>query len=128
MTAFTEDEQWDHDYDLFVTDKNEKIGCLSHVGWRLLPPSIAKSKEDWETLRDFFHNLPVNSNEYEICPDFDINGDKRSIVNLNRYFEFYGGMALRGLYSYDSFSFSRKERPYFRVAIPKVALTLNDLP
>ncbi|MEZ5427999.1 MAG: hypothetical protein R2747_17135 [Pyrinomonadaceae bacterium] len=128
MTAFTEEEQWDHNYDVFVVDKYGKLGHLSHVGWRLLPPSIGKSKERWQKTRDFFNKIPNKVDSYKICPDLKIHLDRSSIINMESYLKIYGGMSSKGLFSYDSYDFSFVERPYFRVTIPKNELILDDLP
>ena len=128
MTAFTEEEQWSSDLDWFAIDKHGKIVHFTSVGWRLLPPSIAESKENLEKVFDYFDKLNFSENHFEICPDLQNHLVKDKIVDFDRYKKSFAAMASRGLYSYDSYGQSHKERPYFRVAIPKRELTLNDLP
>lgn len=128
MTAFTKDEQWDYNYDLFAVDMNGKIGHFSHVGFRLLPPSIAKSKEKWEHLFNYFSNLQIRESTYQICPDLRRHLNNNFLGNLDQYLKPSIEMSLRGLYSYDSYDDSRKNRPYFRVTIPKNELNMDHLP
>lgn len=128
MTAFTKDEQWDHNYDLFIADSSGRIGHLSHVGFRLLPPSIAKSKENWKTLFDYFNNLLVETNNYIICHELSKHLNDNFLGSFDEYLEPSAKMSSRGLYSYDSYDYSSNERPYFRVTIPKNELILDDLP
>jgi hypothetical protein len=125
---FTEDEQWDHNYKFFVIDKYGKIAQFEHVGFRLLPQKIAKSKENWDRLFNYFRNLNKITEKYEICPDLDKHLDKDNVKNIELYVQDVSQVSLKGLYSYDSYDYGFAERPYFRVTIPKNELALDDLP
>lgn len=127
MTAFTKDEQWDHNYQIYLADKDGKLARFDHVGWRLLPPTIAKSKEKWLKVTEYFER--VNSiGDYTICPNLLKHLDMQSVVNYDEYIKDYGRISSKGLYSYDSDDFSFKERPYFRITLPKKELLFEDLP
>jgi hypothetical protein len=128
MAAFTKDEQWDHNYEIFLVDKDGRLGRFDHVGWRLLPPTIAKSKEDWERVVAYFDSLETEAENYNICPDLLKHLDINNVVNFDEYVKVYGEISSKGLYSYDSYGDSFKERPYFRVTFPKSELFLEDLP
>jgi hypothetical protein len=128
MTAFTEFDQWENDYELYVIDNRERIGRLCHFGWRLLPPSIAKSKENWEKVADYFLNLPIAKVDYSVCPDLNKHLDHENLLDYDEYVKFFGEISSKGIYTYDSYNLGFKERPYFRVTIPNVELTLDDLP
>lgn len=128
MTAFTQDEQWDHNYELYLIDKDGKLGRFDHVGWRFLPPTIAKSKENWQRITKFFENTNSVEEDYVICPDLLKHLDMQNVVNYDKYIKLYGRISSKGLYSYDSYDFSFKERPYFRVTLPKKELFFEDLP
>jgi hypothetical protein len=128
MTAFSKAEQWDNDYDLYFVDKNGKIGLFCHDGWRLLPPSIAQSKENWQTVCDYFENLESNHQRYDVCPELDKHLNKNSVASIYQYTDYFGKISSKGLYCYDTYDFSRKERPYYRVSIPKVEFNFDDLP
>ena len=128
MTPFTRDEQWDHNYDLFIADSDGRIGHFSHIGFRLLPPSIARSKESWERLFNYFDNLPAVKNDYWVCPDLSIHLNNNYLGDFDEYLEPSAKMSSRGLYSFDSYDYSLKERPYFRVTIPKNELRFSNLP
>lgn len=128
MTAFTENEQWESDYNLFLIDNQGEIALLCHVGWRLLPPTIAKSKENLEKVEDYFLHLTTSKENYTVCPDLKKHLDTKTIADYGRYVYYFGDISSKGIYTYDSYDFSLAERPYYRVTIPKKALTLNDLP
>ncbi len=128
MTAFTEDEQWYSDLDCFAVDKNGRIGHFTSVGWRLLPPTIAKNKEDWQTVLDYFKSLPKQQNSYTICPKLQRHIDKKSIGSLTGYIKPSAEMSSRGLYAFDSYEDSYDERPYFRVTLPNNELSFENLP
>ena len=128
MTPFTKVEQWEHDYDLFMADPDGRIAHFSHFGFRLLPPSIAKSKENWRQLKTFFHSLPLSREDYFICPDLQKHLPEKSILDFEGYIKPSAEMSQRGLYSFDSYDFSFDERPYYRVTNPKIELRINNLP
>ena len=128
MTAFTESEQWDNDYNLFLIDNQGKIALLSHFGWRALPPTIAKSKENLEKLDNYFLQLNNSKEGYSVCPDLKKHLDTKTIADFGKYISYFGDLSSKGIYTYDSYDFSLTERPYYRVAIPKKELTINDLP
>jgi hypothetical protein len=127
MTAFTEDEQWDSDLDWFAIDRDGKIGHFTSVGWRLLPPSIASSKENLGKIFDYFDQMEIK-NGYLVCPNLQTHLAKLSIDTFDKYVRSFAEMSSRGLYSYDSYDYSHDNRPYFRVTIPKSELRLDDLP
>lgn len=128
MTVFTKDEQWDNDYDLFVIDNKGKIGRLCHFGERLLPPTIAKSRENLEKVEDHFVNLPDLKSGFIKCPDLLTHLDMANVGDFARYVYYFGEVSSRGLYTYDSYGPSYHKGRYFRVTIPKTELSINDLP
>jgi hypothetical protein len=76
MTAFTENEQLESDYNLFLIDNQGEIALLCHVGWRLLPPTIVKNRENLEKVENYFLSLTNVKEGYTVCPDWgsDSNG------------------------------------------------------
>lgn len=127
MTKFTKEEQWANDYDFFIVDSKGKIGRLCHFGWRLLPPTIATSVENLETVENYFLNLS-KSTTFTKCPELLNNLDKTTIDDFARYVNYFGELSSKGLYSYDSYNDTYDKRPYFRVTIPAKELTLDELP
>lgn len=155
MAAFTEDEQWESDLDWYAIDRDERIGQFLTAGHRLLPPSFGSNKEMTEQLSDYFESLPFDKTSFIICPNFkkndlmhkdtkiltvtglliDIDENMSNkliddwIARSDELSHFGMRMASRGLYSYDSNTMAHKNfRPYYRFAIPKKELRLNDLP
>ena len=129
MTAFTEDEQEYGDLDWYAVDEQGNVGEFLTGGHRLLPPSFASNKEISETLSDYFGNLPFEEGDFTFCPNLEKNMRELKAGEINeRFMPSSQKMAARGLYSYDSDSYVYKERPYFRVALPKKALKLAELP
>lgn len=128
MTEFSEAEQWENDHDIYLVDRNGKIGLFCHVGWRLLPPTVARSKENLQKVCDYFENIKSNQQKYDVCPDLDKHLEKNSVSSMFQYKDYFGKISLKGLYCYDSYDYSREERPYYRVSIPKVELIFEDLP
>lgn len=127
--AFTEDEQWHSDLDWYAVDKDGNIGQFLTGGHRLLPSSFASNKEVSEKLSHYFDNLPFTDKDFVYCPNLEKNMRELEANQINEHFmPFSQKMASRGLYSYDSDGDTYKNRPYFRVTIPKKALTLADLP
>lgn len=128
MTAFTEYEQWDHNYEFYLLDKDGRLGRFDHFGWRLLPPTIAKSKENLDKVAHYFKNLHSKQQRFKVCPDLLKHLNMRTVISFEDYLNCYSGISSKGLYSYDSYDFSAKERPYFRVTLPIKELLFEDLP
>lgn len=155
MSAFTEDEQWHSDLDWYAIDRDGRIGQFLTAGNRLLPPSFASNKEMTEQLSDYFENLAFEKNSFIICPNFKKNSlthkgtriltETGTLVDVSENMSnkliddwiaktdelshFGMRMASGGLYSYDSNTMTHQNfRDYFRFALPKTELRLNDLP
>lgn len=152
MTAFDEDEQLYSDLDWYAIDRDGRLGQFATAGHRLLPPSFASNKEMTEKLSAYFENYPYKFGNYTICSDLKKNNlkftaskistitgiktiDERmrnqlfdEMVGDERQLGFFRKMSSRGLYTYDSNSFEYSSLNYFRVAIPKEELRLDDLP
>ena len=137
--TFEDDEQWYSDLDWYAIDRNESIGQFSTAGHRLLPPSFASNKEMTEKLSNYFESLTFGDKNFLICPDLKKNACAfKDMTNIS--FEaamqindtskhFAKRMASRGLFSYDSNTmWSPDDRTYFRFAIPKQELKLDELP
>lgn len=90
--------------------------------------NIAKSKENWKKVSEYFENLQINYENYEVCSDLLKYLDLKSVVNFEEYIKFYGEISSKGIYSYDSYDFSKQERPYFKVTIPQNDLLFENLP
>ena len=114
MTAFTEDEQWHNDLDWFAVDKDGRIGHFANVGHRLLPPGIGKSREDLSLLVSYFEAIEP-SNGFSLCPHLQSQLKLIKINNFAAYIKSFSEMSKRGLFSYDSFDWTHKERPFYRV-------------
>jgi hypothetical protein len=129
MTAFTEDEQLDSDLDWYAVDEQGNVGEFLTGGARLLPPSFSSNREISEKLSEYFRNLPFQEGDFTFCPDLEKNMRELKSGEINeRFMPSSQKMASRGLFSYDSDNYTYKDRPYFRVAIPKKALKLAELP
>lgn len=152
MTAFDEDEQLCSDLDWYAIDRDGRIGQFATAGHRLLPISFASNKEVTEKLSAYFENYPFKFGNYIICPDLKRNNLKFTNSNIStktgikiideklrdqlfdemiqdeRQLGFFRNMSSKGLYTYDSNSFEYSSLNYFRVALPKKELKLDDLP
>lgn len=129
MTAFTQDEQWYSDLDWYAVDKQGNIAQFLTGGHRLLPPSFSLDRELSEKLTDYFDNLPFTEGDFVFCPNLERNMRDFEANRMNKNFmHFSKKMAAKGLFSFDSDSDANKDRPYFRVTLPKQALKLTDLP
>ena len=127
MTAFSEQEQYYSDLDWFAADKDDKIGHFTTGGDKSLPPAIAKSKENWKKLLDYFVKIePVHN--FEMSPDLDKHLSQLSFKSLDKFLKCYKQMSSRGLYSFNSYPSNFDKRPYFLVTIPKIELTFEKLP
>lgn len=126
MTQLTYDEQWYDDLDWFAVDQDGRLGHFATAGFRLLPPAVAANKENWQALCNYFNQLPAVRG-YRISPELD-KQIAPSKASDEKYLSSFAEMSARGLYSYDTFDYTRHERPYFRVTIPEVELKLEDLP
>lgn len=127
MPFFTENEQWDNDYNIFLIDNQNRIALLCHDGFRLLPPTIVKSKENLEKVDNYF-NLHKKIGSYRTCPDLKDHLDIKTISSYEKYLSYFGEFSSKGIYTYDTYDFSYTNRPYFRVTIPENKLILSDLP
>lgn len=128
MTSFTETEQWENDFNLFFIDKYGKVALLCHVGWRLLPPTIAKSKEDLEKIENYLLSLTYSKEDYSVCPDLKNHLNTNSIQDYGKYVYYFGEISSKGIYTYDSYDSNFEERPYYRVTLPKQELNFEQLP
>ena len=152
MTTFDKDEQLYSDLDWYAIDRDGRIGQFATAGHRLMPPSFAANKEMTEKLSAYFENHPYKFGNYTICPDFKKNNLKFTASKIstktgikvidekmrNQLFDemigderqlgFFKKMSSKGLYTYDSNSFEYPSLNYFRVALPKEELKLDDLP
>lgn len=152
MSAFTKEEQEVSNLDWYAIDRDGRIGQFATAGHRLLPPSFASNKEMTEKLSAYFESHPFKFGNYTICPDLKKNNlkftnskisTKTGIKTIdekmrNQLFDemiqdgkqlgFFRNMSSKGLYTYDSNSFEYPSLHYFRVALPKKELRLEDLP
>ena len=139
MTVFTEFEQWEFDLDWYAIDRDENIGQFSTAGHRLLPPSFASNKEMTKKLSNYFESLPFGERDFFICPNLKKNSlAHKDMSDFSAEFQmttfdlakhFGKRMASRGLFSYDSNTmWNSSYKDYFRYAIPKQKLKLDDLP
>lgn len=139
MTAFDEDEQLYSDLDWYAIDRDGRVGQFLTAGNRLLPPSFASNREMTEKLSDYFESLPFGEKDYFICPNLKKNSlahknmsvfsaeFQMTTFDLAKHFS--KRMASRGLFSYDSNTLNHSNyKDYFRFAIPKQELKLDDLP
>lgn len=125
-TAFSEFEQNEHDYDLFFADEHGRIAHISHVGYRLLPPTIAQSKENQELLRSYFLNLPVRGG-YTVPDSLTNHLSRKGVSDTDGYIAPSRFMSIRGLYAFDSYTWDYKQRPYFIVTRPELPIELREL-
>ncbi len=128
MSAFSEQEQIYSDLDWFAIDKGNRIAHFTTVGGRLLPPTVAESKEELEMLFNYFSSLPIEINAFESCPTLQKSIETVSIPDFDQYIDSFAKMSMRGLYSFDSYDTSSSERPYFQVTCPQNELLLESLP
>lgn len=127
MVAFTQLEQYYSDLDWFAVDKDGKIGHFTTGGNKLLPPTIAKSKETWRKLLNYFEKIEL-IHDVEKSPDLDKHLSQISFKSLDKFLESYKLMSSKGLYSFNCYPSNFDKRPYFLVTIPKVELTFEKLP
>jgi hypothetical protein len=126
--GFDEDEQWTKDLSWFAVDIAGKIGHFTTGGEKLLPPKVAKNKQLWEKINEYFNSLSsLEEENYLVCSDLSHHRKDCPITDLYGYIKPSAKMTEKGLYSYDSPPLLW-ERPYIRVTIPKKELTLEDLP
>jgi hypothetical protein len=130
MVAFTENEQKDFDLSWYAIDADGKIAHFLTGGFRLLPPSIAKSKENLEKLDNYFNDLPdLQEANFVVCPYLKSRLDESDLpLGWNGYIKLFAEMSAKGLYAYDYPYNPGKGHPFIRVTTPKKQLTIEDLP
>ena len=123
---FTEIEQLTQDIDWFAVDESEEIAHFASAG-KLLPKSIAASREDSERVREFFRSLSTNRTaamtDSQIDEFVQLKGESLRI----QYLVDFQSMSRRGLYSYDT-PLEADRSSYFRVSCPLNPLKLAELP
>jgi hypothetical protein len=144
--VISDTDQEVYDYDWFAVDKEGHVGRFSTGGNGAMPKVVAASREDLQSIADFFNAL-APSTEATLAPRArkaagDVNWRKRwtgppmdAEAAAARCFEDFMRMARRGLYSFDhSYALDHRAtrvRPcslYYRIAIPIKSLHVADLP
>ena len=123
---FSEIEQSTQDLDWFAVDS---LGSVAHFasGGKLLPKTVAQSKEDAEQLQLFLRSLSDKRTSAETDPRLSEMVELADDSSRNQYLNDFSSMSRRGFYSYDS-PLSGDRSFYYRVTSPKHPLTISDLP
>lgn len=124
MTEISKDEQVCRDFDWFCLDEAGHIGHFASAGFKLLPNSVGRSAEDLEIVTRYFEKELTEEGDYvldenlvEQVPDFES-------IYLKSFIE----IAAKGLFSYDIASHLSPGISYFRVALPRKPLRVEQLP
>ena len=122
----SEKEQSCTDFDWFGLDCEGAIGHFTTAGFKNLPKSVAKSREDLDLLLSYFEDAPFR--EGHLVDSGVSRQIPEEISRGERYLRSFVAIADKGLYSYDIDSYLREGICYFRVALPVRPLHVSDLP
>jgi len=115
----------------FGIDQTGAIGYFTTGIYGGLPDSIIESKQDWDSVCDFFMDEFTENTEGEFdlncCDHITLTSDN-SIQAKRLAFAEYVDMSTKGLYSYDSYDTKSDYGNYFRVSYPIEPLKLDKLP
>ena len=117
----TEGEQYGYDFDWFAVDADGYLVHLTSFGG-ILPASVASSRENLETLEQYFSALPELSTNEEIEATFT---DATPAGDLSSYLEYIR----RGFFSFDRIDYNNHDSCVYQlVARPPRLLLAADLP
>ena len=122
MTITTE-EQMETDFDWFCVDDETQVAHFTTAGFKRLPASVAGSVANQAMLLNYFEQELWANCGYSIDPELinEVNDPNE------RHLKSFVQMANRGLYSFDIEPDISPATNYFRVAIPTIAFSSNQL-
>ena len=121
-----EEEQLYRDFDWFCVDSEGFIGHFATAGFKMLPASVAKSRENLDLLMHYFAGVAPSRGGHIVDGDLVRHLPKGTSIS-ERFLRSYVAMADKGLYSYDIESYLREDITYFRVALPMCPLHISEL-
>jgi hypothetical protein len=116
------------DLDWFGLDQQGSIGHFTTGGFGALPRSVASSKEDLESIYEYFRRLPLNATVPVVNPRAMAVLATKDDKAREKYLQDFLQMASRGLYSFNYKPTGKRPSPYFLVAKPENPLHINDVP
>lgn len=122
-------EQDSTDFDWFGVDECGYIGHFSTAGFKRLPKTVARNREDLETVSEYFSYRASETTGYLLDSCLQIRvPDWKGEAHEGRYLESFVSMAKKGLFSFDIDTYVTDDLVYFPVAIPERPILVPDLP
>jgi len=118
------EKQLETDFDWFCVDDEAQIAHFTTAGFKRLPSSVAESIGNQATLLNYFEQELAVSSKYAI--DAELTQQVKDPPS--RYLKSFTSMASRGLYSFDIETYVSTTTSYFRVAVPTIPMSADELP